>query len=43
MLSVWEKRERAMYLKRDGGPVSVPLPDGSIMTRSDLPPVNATR
>lgn len=32
-----------MYLKRDRGPVSVPLPDGSIMTRSDLPPVNTTR
>ena len=43
MLPVWEKRERAMYLKRDRGPVSVPLPDGSIMTRSDLPPVNTTR
>ena len=32
-----------MYLKRDRGPVSVPLPDGSFMTRSDLPPVNTTR
>ena len=32
-----------MYLKRDRGPVSVPLPDGNIMTRSDLPPVNTTR
>lgn len=26
-----------MYVKREKGPASVTLPDGSIMTRSDLP------
>ncbi|MEM1079479.1 MULTISPECIES: DUF1153 domain-containing protein [unclassified Dinoroseobacter] len=26
-----------MYMRKDKGPASVTLPDGSIMTRSDLP------
>lgn len=32
-----------MFIKRQKGPVSVTLPDGSQMTRSDLPPVNTSR
>lgn len=32
-----------MYVKREKGPVSVTLPDGSIMTRSDLPEPTTTR
>lgn len=32
-----------MFLKRTVGPVAVALPDGSMMTRSDLPPVSTTR
>lgn len=32
-----------MYLRREKGPVAVTLPDGSVMTRSDLPPVNTRR
>ena len=32
-----------MYLRREKGPVAVKLPDGSVMTRSDLPPVNTRR
>ena len=32
-----------MYIKRQKGPVSVMLPDGSQMTRSDLPPVGTRR
>ncbi len=32
-----------MYLKKVDGPRAVKLPDGSIMTRADLPPVNTLR
>ena len=32
-----------MYLKKLRGPASVKLPDGTIMTRSDLPPSDTTR
>lgn len=32
-----------MYIRRGKGPVSVTLPDGSRLTRSDLPPVNTDR
>jgi hypothetical protein len=32
-----------MYLRREKGPVFVTLPDGTKLTRSDLPPVNTKR
>ena len=32
-----------MYLKKVDGPRAVTLPDGSIMTRADLPPPNTRR
>ncbi|MEX0348481.1 MAG: DUF1153 domain-containing protein [Paracoccaceae bacterium] len=32
-----------MYLRKVEGPNSVTLPDGSIMTRSDLPPESTSR
>lgn len=32
-----------MYLKKVEGPRAVTLPDGSIMTRADLPPENTRR
>ncbi len=32
-----------MLMKRNTGPVSVNMPDGTILTRSELPPVNTTR
>jgi hypothetical protein len=32
-----------MYIRRVKGPVSVTLPDGSKLTRSDLPPANTKR
>jgi hypothetical protein len=32
-----------MYIRREKGPVYVELPDGSKLTRSDLPPVNTKR
>ena len=32
-----------MLVKRNIGPVSVNLPDGSVMTRSELPSANTTR
>lgn len=32
-----------MYLKKVAGPRAVNLPDGSIMTRADLPPKDTTR
>ena len=32
-----------MFLKKVDGPRSVSLPDGSILTRADLPPVNTRR
>lgn len=33
----------AMYLKRVDGPRQVTLPDGSILTRADLPPPDTRR
>ena len=36
-------RGRAMYLKRVDGPRQVTLPDGSILTRADLPPPETRR
>ena len=32
-----------MYLKKVDGPRTVTLPDGSVLSRADLPPVNTTR
>lgn len=32
-----------MYLKRVNGPRAVTLPDGTVMTRADLPPKNTRR
>jgi hypothetical protein len=32
-----------MYLRKVDGPRSVRLPDGSVMTRADLPPVTTVR
>ncbi|WP_375282212.1 DUF1153 domain-containing protein [Pseudooctadecabacter sp.] len=32
-----------MYLKKIDGPRSVKLPDGTVMTRADLPPVDTRR
>ena len=32
-----------MYIRREKGPVYVVLPDGSKLTRSDLPPPNTKR
>jgi hypothetical protein len=32
-----------MYLKRVDGPRQVTLPDGSVLTRADLPPVSTRR
>lgn len=32
-----------MYLRKVDGPRSVTLPDGSVMTRADLPPNDTTR
>lgn len=32
-----------MYIRRIQGPHAVTLPDGSVMTRSDLPPAGTTR
>ena len=32
-----------MYLKRVDGPRQVTLPDGSVLTRADLPPVDTRR
>ena len=32
-----------MYIRREKGPVFVVLPDGTKMTRSDLPPPNTKR
>ena len=33
----------AMYIKRSEGPSAVTLPDGTIMTRADLPDPNTSR
>ncbi|MEM7598794.1 MAG: DUF1153 domain-containing protein [Pseudomonadota bacterium] len=32
-----------MYLKKVDGPRAVKLPDGTVMTRADLPPENTSR
>lgn len=32
-----------MYLKKVDGPRTVTLPDGTTMSRADLPPINTTR
>ncbi|MEM7441038.1 MAG: DUF1153 domain-containing protein [Pseudomonadota bacterium] len=32
-----------MYVRKDAGPVAVTLPDGSTLSRSDLPERNTTR
>ena len=32
-----------MFIRRETGPAFVRLPDGSILTRSDLPPTDTTR
>lgn len=32
-----------MYLRKIDGPRSVTLPDGTVMTRADLPPASTTR
>jgi hypothetical protein len=32
-----------MYIRRMKGPVSITLPDGTKLTRSDLPPANTKR
>ena len=32
-----------MYLKKVDGPRSVKLPDGTVMSRADLPPIETTR
>ena len=32
-----------MYLKKVDGPRAVKLPDGSVLTRADLPPSNTSR
>lgn len=32
-----------MFIRQESGPVSVTLPDGSILTRGDLPPKNTSR
>ena len=32
-----------MYIRREKGPIYVVLPDGSKLTRSDLPPANTKR
>jgi hypothetical protein len=32
-----------MYIRKESGPIFVTLPDGSTLSRSDLPPKNTTR
>ena len=32
-----------MYLKKIDGPRAITLPDGSVLTRADLPPAETTR
>lgn len=36
-------RGRVMYLKRVDGPRQVTLPDGSVLSRADLPPADTRR
>jgi Protein of unknown function (DUF1153) len=37
------QRKRLMFLKKVDGPRAVTLPDGSVLTRADLPPANTRR
>ena len=37
------RKEVAMYLKKVDGPRQVTLPDGSTLSRADLPPVDTRR
>jgi hypothetical protein len=37
------ERIKGMFLKKVDGPRAVTLPDGSVMTRADLPPADTTR
>jgi hypothetical protein len=37
------ERRTGMFLKKLDGPRAVTLPDGSMMTRADLPPAETTR
>ncbi len=39
----WQSGVIGMFLKKVDGPRTVTLPDGSSMSRADLPPVNTTR
>ena len=32
-----------MFLRKQDGPRAVTMPDGSVMTRADLPPLGTTR
>lgn len=36
-------RVETMFLKRVNGPRTVTLPDGSVMSRADLPPIDTAR
>lgn len=38
-----QQEGQVMYLKKVDGPRAVTLPDGSIMTRADLPPASTRR
>ena len=40
---IWRRLASAMYLKKVNGPRAVTLPDGTIMTRADLPDPNTVR
>ncbi len=43
MVVARENTGEEMFVRRESGPVSVKLPDGSRLTRSDLPPKNTYR
>lgn len=43
MLAGRKRKGAAMFLKKVDGPRSVTLPDGSVMTRADLPPADTVR
>ncbi|SEI83600.1 hypothetical protein MAA5396_00356 [Marinovum algicola] len=43
MLGTNELDENAMYLKKVDGPRAVTLPDGTVMTRADLPAAQTRR
>jgi hypothetical protein len=38
-----KERVQAMYLKKIDGPRAVTLPDGTVLTRADLPPASTRR